>query len=80
MWDIQVVKDTSSCIDRVPQFTHSQITGDAVDDAGGNKDDDDSDDEYDEKHMSWVLQAKRHKPSLLFTSLTILTSLTFILR
>ena len=28
MWDIQVVKDTAGCLDRVSPFTHSQITGD----------------------------------------------------
>ena len=28
MWEIRVVKDTSSCLNRVPLFTHSQITGD----------------------------------------------------
>ena len=50
MWDIQVVKDTTSCIDRVPQFTHSQITGDAAGNNGGG-DDDDSDDKYDETHI-----------------------------
>ena len=27
MWHIQVVKDTATCLDRVPPFTHSQITG-----------------------------------------------------
>ena len=50
MWDIQVVKDTTSCIDRVPKFTHSQITGGAAGNNGGG-DDDDSDDKYDETHI-----------------------------
>ena len=35
MWQIQVVKDTTSCFDRVPPFTYSQITGD--DDGGDDK-------------------------------------------